>query len=135
MPVPQLQLSPQGPQSNRVLFPHALLDVGRRRFPDTEAHFTPEKSALRSGTPDLAALWDCLDASQQALLDKAEPRPLTIAGNLLRLPQGSGGAAGFFRLTVPTGGGKTLSGLAFALRPPSVTNWARDCGSALHQHY
>jgi CRISPR-associated endonuclease/helicase Cas3 len=97
----------------RMLF-SALVDAD---FLDTERHANPEKSARREPPPSLESLWSAFEPNQAALTGRE-----TDAVNSLRhsaylaclaaatQPQG------FFRLTVPTGGGKTRSALAFALR-------------------
>ncbi len=96
----------------RMLF-SALTDAD---FLDTERHFVPETSARRVNAQTLADLWRRLEKSQAALTGKQ-----TDCVNLIRheVYQACLGAAllpsGFFRLTVPTGGGKTRSSLAFAL--------------------
>lgn len=66
----------------------------------------------------MSDLWQCLYADQQALLDRA---PKTPVNDLRReiyqaCVAAAQGAQGIYRLTVPTGGGKTRSALAFALR-------------------
>lgn len=103
----------------RMLF-SALVDAD---FLDTERHFQPQVAQQRSTDVGLADLWERLVRDQQALG---------------RLPVGTSGKAGIvwearqaiyracvtaaeeppglFRLTVPTGGGKTRSAMAFALR-------------------
>ncbi len=97
----------------RMLF-SALVDAD---YLDTERHFRPDKSVLRSGAPPLESLWARFEADQahisghrsdalsrtrhdiyQACLDAADHSP------------------GLFRLSVPTGGGKTRSAMGFALR-------------------
>ncbi|HEX5502614.1 MAG TPA: CRISPR-associated helicase Cas3' [Thermomicrobiales bacterium] len=92
---------------------------------DTEAHFNPDRAGAREGAPDLAALWAELDSNQARLLldvEKASVTPLQREVNAVRREvyeaclAAAAQAPGFFRLTVPTGGGKTRSGLAFALR-------------------
>ncbi len=85
---------------------------------DTEAHFNPDRTGVRAGTPDLAPLWAELAAAQQDMLSKAIDTPVNRVRRevyeacLTAAEQ----EPGFFRLTVPTGGGKTRSGLAFALK-------------------
>ncbi len=85
---------------------------------DTEAHFNPDRTGVRAGTPDLAPLWAELDAAQQDMLSKADDTPVNRVRR--EVYEACLSAAeqepGFFRLTVPTGGGKTRSGLAFALQ-------------------
>lgn len=84
---------------------------------DTEAHFSPERSGARAqAAPDLAELQRRFEENQRGVTGGGgavnEARDAIHAACLeaAELPPG------FFRLTVPTGGGKTRSGMAFALR-------------------
>lgn len=97
----------------RMLF-SALTDAD---FLDTEKHFSSEKSAQRKFTVSLASLWGRFHASQEHLTGKYRDPVNRVRHSVYRacvrageLPQG------FFRLTVPTGGGKTRSAFAFGLR-------------------
>ncbi len=88
-------------------------------FLDTEAHFSPD-STERRGSYLLgpANLWPVLEASQDDLLtnvsdthvNKVRAEVYESCLSAAREEQG------VFRLSVPTGGGKTRSGLAFALK-------------------
>lgn len=97
----------------RMLF-SCLVDAD---FLDTEAFMDGDKAAARSGYLDIADLVDRFDKHMAALAANANNTLVnTIRANILRqclkraaLPPG------LFSLTVPTGGGKTLSGMAFAL--------------------
>lgn len=87
-------------------------------FLDTECFCSPERAAARpGGEASIAALQEKLDRHLAQLAERAEPTPV----NRLRqsiLEQCRAKAAlspQIFSLTVPTGGGKTLSSLAFAL--------------------
>jgi len=97
----------------RMVF-SALVDAD---FLDTETHFDSERSRNRTGAPGLCELWDRFDADQAKLTGQKDD-----SLNLIRheIYQSCVTAAmadpGIFTLTVPTGGGKTRSAMAFGLR-------------------
>jgi len=90
---------------------------------DTEAHFNPDVAARRKATPH--ALADMVDdwqkklaSSQNGLQSGAKDTPVNrvrraVYEDCLRAAERP---PGVFTLTVPTGGGKTRSSLAFALK-------------------
>ena len=90
---------------------------------DTERHFSPETAALR-GTLTLAEVgteWlEALKWSQKALQTEAKKTGTRVNEVRREVYHASLDAAelspGLFSLTVPTGGGKTRSSLAFALQ-------------------
>lgn len=123
-PPPTPEWATATPQSHefylRMLF-SCLVDADAL---NTEEHWTPDASDTRtSDMPALAELWDRFQVSQADLLAKVA---LSSEGSMLvnRIRADVYDACvkraslppGFFRLTVPTGGGKTRSGTAFALR-------------------
>ena len=87
-------------------------------FLDTEAHFDPQKAGSRGARPHPSDLWPLLEASQGDLLAAASDTSV----NRVRTEVyeaclcAASEPQGVFRLCVPTGGGKTRSGLAFALK-------------------
>ena len=102
----------------RILF-SCLLDAD---YLDTETHLNPEQAEIRKENKEredfkIPHLWQTLEKSQQELLDKAENTKVNQVRS--QVYQACLDAAklepGIFRLAVPTGGGKTRSGLAFAL--------------------
>lgn len=98
----------------RLLF-SALVDAD---FLDTEAYFNNELSELRGASSSLSDLWHRLQVNHESLTANASHSLL----NSLRQEifdaccTAADQPPGVFRLTVPTGGGKTRSGMAFALR-------------------
>lgn len=97
----------------RMLF-SCLVDAD---FLDTEAHFDAAKPARRSGFPSLDAMQAALNVHLGKLADSVPPSPVnTLRAQVLHHCQTQAALPpGVFSLTVPTGGGKTLSSLAFAL--------------------
>ncbi len=86
-------------------------------FLDTERHFNPEKSEERGGTVSLGELWCRFEQAQSVLTAKQSDRVNRVRHEAYQAClQAADLGPGFFRLTVPTGGGKTRSSLAFALR-------------------
>ena len=96
----------------RMLF-SALTDAD---FLDTERHFHPDKFERRGGAPGLKELWERFVADQQRLTGKQTDRVNILRHEVYEAClRGADMPPGIFRLTVPTGGGKTRSSMAFAL--------------------
>lgn len=87
-------------------------------FLDTEAFMDIERAALRPGTGSLAELAKRFFTELDAKQSSAEDTPVNRirAGIRSACEQAAGLPPGLFSLTVPTGGGKTLSGTAFAFK-------------------
>lgn len=103
----------------RMLY-SALVDADRL---DTEQHFEPGNAEERKKWPDFPALWQRFEASQENLFDdlQAQRKHDTTVNRIRRevyeaCLAAALGPPGVYRLTVPTGGGKTRSSIAFALR-------------------
>lgn len=97
----------------RMLF-SCLVDAD---FLDTEAFMDPKKPDQRMSGPDLTALKGRFDA-YMAKKQSASPETLVnrIRAQVLKACRdGAQQEPGLFSLTVPTGGGKTLASMAFAL--------------------
>lgn len=100
----------------RMLF-SCLVDAD---FLDTEAYFMPEQAKQRGCYPSLADMQRVLDAHMQGMTEMASAAGLSVvdaqrAEVLAACKAKAALPPGFFTLTVPTGGGKTLSSLAFAM--------------------
>ena len=107
----------------RMLF-SMLVDAD---FLDTEEFCQPDTAAMRSQWPDIQTVYSCFFSYMQANF----PNHKTEGVNAWRgkvyqycldaahLPKG------IFTLTVPTGGGKTLSSMAFALEHARLNNMRR----------
>ena len=107
----------------RMMF-SALIDADRL---DTEKHFEPDKAETRGKNEPLADLLKKLKASQKEKISESEP---TIVNRVrkevyIKCLREANSKSGFFRLTVPTGGGKTRSSLAFALRHALINGQKR----------
>ncbi len=98
----------------RLLF-SALVDADHL---DTEAHFEPGRAAGRRLDTDIPALWERFEAKHGELGVKAAGTAVNQVRSDIYAAclQAAQGPRGFYRLTAPTGAGKTLSAMAFALR-------------------
>jgi CRISPR-associated endonuclease/helicase Cas3 len=100
----------QGAFFTRMLF-SALVDAD---FLDTERFMTPEKSAARIQGPPLAALVEPLNRKLSQF--SRGGRINSLRDEILKRCRSNASLEpGLFTLTVPTGGGKTLASMAFAL--------------------
>ena len=86
-------------------------------FLDTEAFMDPQKARWREGRPGISDLWPRLEKYLDKLRAKADLAPLNQRRNqiLEACLKAAPEKPGFYSLTVPTGGGKTISSLAFGL--------------------
>jgi len=103
----------------RMLF-SALVDAD---FLDTEKHFNVTQSILRTNPIHPKDLWPIFRATQLKMMWQNRNDKLNKIRNRIYFTcvDAAKNQPGVFRLTVPTGGGKTLSGMAFALKH-SVVN-------------
>lgn len=123
-PLPQLRLAQNKNNTRREFFIRMLFStLVDADYLDTEKHFARERAALRNGWLSLEELWRRLQESQVALLERVQNEgKANTPVNRARWEvyqaclQAASKPPGIFRLTVPTGGGKTRSGLAFALK-------------------
>lgn len=98
----------------RMLF-SCLVDAD---FLDTEAYFDSARSEKRKGFPTIEAMLRVFNQHMAEIAGNAKPTPVnTLRADILRQCREKAALPpGLFSLTVPTGGGKTLSSLAFALQ-------------------
>lgn len=98
----------------RMLF-SCLVDAD---FLDTEAFSKPDDAGLRGSLPDIGKLAELFFQSLEKFENSQDDSPINELRRSVRADceRAAEQAAGFFSLTVPTGGGKTLSSLAFAMR-------------------
>ncbi len=97
----------------RMLF-STLVDAD---FLDTEGHFEPERTEYRGTRVSMLDLWERFEADQGRFAAAAGNAVAQARAEIYQhCLDAAEQPAGLFRLTVPTGGGKTRSGMAFALR-------------------
>lgn len=99
----------------RMVF-SALVDAD---FLDTETHFDPKVSQLRGSQIKPERLWEVFKRDQRKFVAFSGEQTAVneVRGEVYRCClEATERAQGVYRLGVPTGGGKTRSGLAFALR-------------------
>lgn len=97
----------------RLVF-SALVDAD---YLDTEQHFRAELASVRGTSTSMAELWGRLERDQRQFLDSGnDPVSRTRREVYEACVTAAELRPGLFRLTVPTGGGKTRSAMAFALR-------------------
>lgn len=102
----------------RMLF-SCLVDAD---FLDTEAYMDPDKAAGREDWPAMPELLAQFDRFMNDLAAKTHATPVNRlrVDILAQCRAKASEAPGLFSLSVPTGGGKTLSSLAFALEHAKV---------------
>ena len=97
----------------RMLF-SALVDAD---FLDTEAHLKPQHGGIRGSGVPLGELWQSFDTFHRQFSGRGSDPVSAVRDAVYQAClQAADLPPGLFRLTVPTGGGKTLSAMAFALR-------------------
>ncbi len=97
----------------RFLF-SALVDAD---FLDTEAHFNPDRVLRRVSPVPMAELWERFQRDQESLTGCTTNHVWQVRHDVYQAClTAAEGSQGLYRLTVPTGGGKTRSAMAFALR-------------------
>ncbi len=97
----------------RLLF-SALVDAD---YLDTERHFAASTAAQRGARVSLEQMWACFQQDQAAISGHRQDTVSQVRHAIYSAClQAAQCPSGLFRLTVPTGGGKTRSALAFALQ-------------------
>lgn len=107
----------------RMLF-SCLVDAD---FLDTEIFMDEERAAIRQGYRDLISLLTDFNGHMEQMISKSDPTPVNaIRRDILRQCRTKAAfMPGLFSLTVPTGGGKTLASMAFALEHALAHNRKR----------
>ncbi|MBF6598902.1 MAG: CRISPR-associated endonuclease Cas3'' [Dehalococcoidia bacterium] len=118
IPLPKnITTAPDAEMFVRMVF-SCLVDAD---FLDTEAHFNSSRAAERETAFDAAVMLEKLRA-HRASLNARNPGPLSRLRETIaeRCEVAGERPPAIYRMTVPTGGGKTLAGMAFALRHAAV---------------
>lgn len=97
----------------RLLF-SALVDAD---YLDTERHLLPERTSHRGPEVGLETLWQRFQDHQRMLTEQPDTPVNRVRREIAHIClTAADQPPGLFRLAVPTGGGKTLSAMGFALR-------------------
>ena len=100
-------------------------------FLDTESYMDPNKSSTRGGYKSLSDLDQIFDQYIKQLESQLETKSSNRKINQMRkeirliCQKKANSPSGIFSLTVPTGGGKTLSSLSFAMEHAKINNMDR----------
>ncbi len=107
----------------------ALVDAD---FLDTEAHFKPGRPAERSGMPSLSDLAARFAQRRAELVANSTRTPVNEARSAMyaKALESAGCPPGIYQLATPTGSGKTIIGLGWALAH-AVANGLRSVITAL----
>ena len=107
----------------RMLF-STLVDAD---FLDTEAFFDHSRADLRGEYPTIPKLLELFEKYMRVLQEKAPDTPLNHLRSAIldRCIEAAKDPGGIYTLTVPTGGGKTLSSMAYALHHAAQHNKRR----------
>lgn len=115
-PMPSLTAIQRDKLSSEMLLRMSFSCLVDADFLDTERHFDPARPEGRGRYPSLGTYRSALD-DRLSRFEGASGTVNRVRREVLEACQGAAAQPkGSFRLTVPTGGGKTLSGLAFALK-------------------
>lgn len=112
--IPRLEKSKDIHHLERMLY-SCLVDAD---FLDTEAFMQPEQSKLRGKYDSLMALEEKLEAYLEGLKNNAHDTEVNRIRNEVQdwCIEESVNPSGFYSLTVPTGGGKTLASVLWAIK-------------------
>lgn len=128
IPTPEIFIEPDKIQDAELAVRMIFSTLVDADFLDTESHY---QAADRVAAPELdpSKLLGLLDATRKSKSEATESanRELNKIRNAIfdDCVKKAEGPQGFYSLTVPTGGGKTISSMAFALRHCSVHNLRR----------
>ncbi len=129
LPSPPTVNLPELTRTQRELFIRMLFStLVDADYLDTEKHFNEKQYILRQNQQGIENLWSRFDAEQKQFVSAANTGTTVnkIRKEVYELcDKSASGQPGIYRMTVPTGGGKTRSGLAFALKHATVNKMDR----------